>query len=144
MHTGLRWYFVARDVARDQWRTFRADRVVNVQPTGRPVELLDPPDPALLVSRGIASVVYPLREGPAPHPMDRALRLIPPTIGAHHPDGPDATIVEIGANDADELARYLLGLGTPLRVLSPDEVREALLRRTRELSEDNGGGRSPQ
>ncbi|WP_449062059.1 helix-turn-helix transcriptional regulator [Planomonospora algeriensis] len=145
VHTGLRWYFVARDVARDEWRTFRADRVVHVQPTGQPVELADPPDPALLVSRGIASVVYPLYgRVRLPHPVDQALRLIPPTIGTHHPDGPDATIVEIGANDADQLARYLLGLGTPLRVLSPDCVREALLRRTRELLEDNGGGRSSQ
>ncbi|GAA3139824.1 YafY family protein [Planomonospora alba] len=143
VYTGLRWYFVARDVAGDQWRTFRADRVVRAEPTGRPAELVDPPDPALLVSRGIASVVYPLYgRVRLPHPMDQALRLIPPTIGTHHPDGPDATIVEIGANDADQLARYLLGLGTPLRVLSPDGVREALLRRTRELSEDNGGGRS--
>ncbi|GII01724.1 helix-turn-helix transcriptional regulator [Planobispora takensis] len=140
VHTGLRWYFVARDVARDQWRTFRADRVVHLQPTGQPVELLDPPDPALLVSQGIAGVVYPLYgRVRLPHPMDRALRLVPPTIGTHHPDGPDATIVEIGANDAGQLADYLLGLGTPLRVLSPDEVREALLRRTRELSEANGG-----
>ncbi|GAT69260.1 YafY family transcriptional regulator [Planomonospora sp. ID91781] len=145
VRTGLRWYFVARDVARDEWRTFRADRVVRVQPTGQPVELADPPDPALLVSRGIASVVYPLYgRVRLPHPMDQALRLVPPTIGTHHPDGPDATIVEIGANDADELVRYLLGLGTPLRVLSPDDVREALLRRTRELLEDNGGGRSSQ
>ncbi|MFB6977624.1 WYL domain-containing protein [Streptomyces scopuliridis] len=23
VHTGRRWYFVARDVTRDQWRTFR-------------------------------------------------------------------------------------------------------------------------
>nr|WP_260408500.1 YafY family protein [Planomonospora venezuelensis] len=143
VHTGLRWYFVARDTARDQWRTFRADRVVHLQPTGQPVELIDPPDPALLVSRSIASVVYPLYGRiRLPHPMDEALRLVPPTIGTHHPDGPDATIVEIGANDADQLARYLLGLGTPLRVLSPDDVREALLRRIRELSEGNGGGRS--
>ncbi|MEU5401696.1 YafY family protein [Streptomyces sp. NPDC005963] len=140
VHTGLRWYFVARDVARDQWRTFRADRVVHVRTTGQPVELVDPPDPALLVSRGIASVVYPLYGRiRLPHPMDRARALVPPTIGTHHPDGPDATIVEIGANDADQLARYLLALGTPLRVLSPDEVRDALLRRTRELFEENGG-----
>ncbi|GII96086.1 helix-turn-helix transcriptional regulator [Sinosporangium siamense] len=145
VHTGLRWYFVARDVARDQWRTFRADRVVRLRPVGRPVELVDPPDPAVLVSRGIAGVVYPLYgRVRLPHPMDQALRLVPPTIGTHYPDGPDATIVEIGANDADELARYLLGLGTPLRVLSPDDVREALLRRTRELFEENGGDRSSQ
>ncbi|BCJ46016.1 hypothetical protein GCM10010168_49640 [Actinoplanes ianthinogenes] len=58
----------------------------------------------------------------------------------HRPDGPDATIVEIGGNDADRLATYLLGLGTTLRVLSPDRVREALLRRTRDLFEQNEGG----
>ncbi|WP_283137442.1 helix-turn-helix transcriptional regulator [Rhizohabitans arisaemae] len=143
VRTGLRWYFVARDVARNQWRTFRADRVVRVRPTGQPVELGDPPDPVLLVSQGIASVVYPLYgRVRLPHPMEAALLLVPPTIGTHHPDGPDATVVEIGANDADELARYLLGLGTPLQVLSPDDVREALLRRIRELFEGNGGGRS--
>lgn len=136
--TGLRWYFVARDVARDQWRTFRADRVAHLHPTGHAVELLDPPDPALLVSQSIAAVVYPLYATVRlPHPMDQALRLVPPTIGAHHPDGPDATIVEIGGNNTDQLVDYLLGLGTRLRVLSPDPVREALLHRTRELFEDN-------
>ncbi|MCQ0002546.1 helix-turn-helix transcriptional regulator [Streptomyces sudanensis] len=141
VHTGLRWYFVARDVARGQWRTFRADRVVRVRPTGHPVELVDPPDPALLVSQGIAGVVYPLYTTVRlPHPLDRALKFVPPTIGTHRPDGPDATVVEIGGNDVDQLVTYLLGLGTPLRVLSPDPVREELLRRTRELFEDNGDG----
>ncbi|MFI1280967.1 helix-turn-helix transcriptional regulator [Streptomyces sp. NPDC020858] len=141
VHTGRRWYFVARDVAQDQWRTFRADRVVQVTPTGHTVELVDPPDPALFVSRSIAGVVYPFYVTVRlAHPMDQALRLVPPTIGTHHPDGPDATIVEIGGNDADQLVTYLLSLGTTLRVLSPDRVREALLRRTRDLFEDNGGG----
>ncbi|MFI8192632.1 helix-turn-helix transcriptional regulator [Streptomyces sp. NPDC085946] len=138
VHTGRRWYFVAHDIARGQWRTFRADRVAQVQPTGHTVELVDPPDPALLVSRSIASVVYPLYVTVRlPHPMDQALRLVPPTIGTHRPDGPDTTIVDIGGNDADQLATYLLSLGTTLRVLSPDPVREALLRRTRTLFEDN-------
>ncbi|MFD3518347.1 helix-turn-helix transcriptional regulator [Streptomyces sp. NPDC058657] len=142
VHTGRRWYFVARDVARDQWRTFRADRVVQVQPTGHAVELVDPPDPALLVSRSIAGVVYPLYVTVRlAHPMDQALRMVPPTIGTHRPDGPDATLVEIGGNDAEQLVTYLLGLGTTLRVLSPDRVREALLRRMRDLLEDNGGDR---
>jgi predicted DNA-binding transcriptional regulator YafY len=138
VRTGRRWYFVARDVARDQWRTFRVDRVVEVQPTGRKIEIVDPPDPALLVVRSIAGVVYPLYVTiRLPHSMDQALRLVPPMIGSHRPDGPDATIVDIGGNDADHLAIYLLGLGTPFRVLSPDHVREALLRRIRELLEDN-------
>ncbi|MCG7209788.1 helix-turn-helix transcriptional regulator [Streptomyces arenae] len=140
VRAGRRWYFVARDVARDEWRTFRADRVAQVQPTGQVVELVDPPDPAHLVSRGIAAGTYPLYTTVRlPLPLDQALRLIPPTVGTHHPDGPEDTIVEIGGPDADKLAKYLLSLGTPLRVLSPDGVRQALLHRTREVFEGNGG-----
>ncbi len=140
VRTGRRWYFVARDVARGEWRTFRADRVAEARSTGRAVELSDPPDPALLVSRGIAAGSYPVTVTVRlPLPLDRALRLVPPTVGSHRPDGPDATVVDIGGPNADGLAKYLLSLATPLRVLAPDEVRQALLRRTRELYEDNGG-----
>lgn len=141
VHTGRRWYFVARDVRRNEWRTFRADRVGQIQPAGRPVEFIDPPDPALLVSRSIATGTYPLYVTiRLPLPLDQSLRLIPPTVGTHRPEGPDATIVNIGGPDADGLAEYLLSLATPLRVLSPDDVREALLCRTRELFEDNVNG----
>ncbi|BBA97019.1 putative DeoR family transcriptional regulator [Actinacidiphila reveromycinica] len=138
VHTGRRWYFVARDVARDAWRTFRADRVERIRPTGHPVELVDPPDPALLVSRSIAAGAYPVYVTVRlPLPLEQALRLIPPTVGAHRAEGAGATVVDVGGPDADGLARYLLGLATPLRVLAPDDVREALLRRTRELYEEN-------
>jgi len=142
VHTGRRWYFVARDVARDQWRTFRADRVTHTQPTGQVVELVDPPNPAVLVSHSIGGGTYPLSvRVRLPLPLYAALRLVRPAGSIHHPDGPEGTIVEIGGNDADELAAYLLSLGTPLQVLSPDDVRQALLHRTRELFEDNGGNR---
>jgi predicted DNA-binding transcriptional regulator YafY len=128
VHTGLRWYLVARDVAKQEWRTFRADRVVGVRSTGEPADLTDPPDAAALVSRGMASVVYPVYATiRLPLPLDRALRTVPPTIGTHSPDGPGATVVRIGGNSADQLAAYLLGLATPLTVLSPDEVRQALV-----------------
>lgn len=141
VHTGRRWYFVARDVAQGQWRTFRVDRVDRLHPTGHPVEIVDPPDPALLVSRSVATGPYALYATiRLPMSMDEALRLIPSTVGTHRPDGADTTIVDVGGPDADGLARYLLGLGTPLRVLSPEPVRQALLRRTRELLEDNAPG----
>ncbi|MFG2356794.1 helix-turn-helix transcriptional regulator [Streptomyces sp. NPDC048521] len=141
VHTGRRWYFVARDVAREQWRTFRADRVERLQLTGQPAQLTDPPDPALLVSRNIANGPYPLTATVRlPVPMDQALRLVPATVGTHRPDGPDATLVDIGGPDADGLARYLLGLATPLRVLAPDAVRQALLRRTSAVYEANANG----
>ncbi|WP_161166419.1 YafY family protein [Streptomyces sp. SID5910] len=138
VHTGRRWYLVARDVERDRWRTFRADRVQHLQPTGRPTEITDPPDPALLVSRNTATGPYPLRATiRLPVPLDQALRLIPSTIGTHRAETPDTTLVEIGGPTPEGLATYLLGLGTPLRVLTPDSVREALVRRARELVADN-------
>ncbi|KUN14835.1 transcriptional regulator [Streptomyces corchorusii] len=137
VHTGRRWYFVARDVARG-WRTFRADRVERLQPTGRPVEITDPPDPARLVSRNTANGPYPMSATiRLPLPMADALRVVPPTVGTHRADGPDATVVDIGGPDPDGLARYLLSLATPLRVLAPAAVREALARRARELAEEN-------
>ncbi|MER8091634.1 hypothetical protein ABTZ57_43260 [Streptomyces sp. NPDC094048] len=37
----------------------------------------------------------------------------------------------------------LLSLAAPLRVLSPEAVRQALLRRTQELLEENANGQSP-
>ncbi|MBL1081688.1 YafY family transcriptional regulator [Streptomyces actinomycinicus] len=137
VHTGRRWYFVARDVSRG-WRTFRADRVERLQPTGQPVQISDPPDPGQLVSHNTANGPYPLSATVRlPVPMDRALRLVPATVGTHRPDGPHATLVDIGGPDPDGLARFLLGLGTPLRVISPDAVREALARRVRELAAEN-------
>lgn len=138
VHTERRWYFVARDVARGEWRTFRADRVDGVRPTGVPVKLVDPPDAALLVSRSVSTGPYPLRATiRLPLPMDRALRLIPSTVGSHRPDGPDVTIVDVGGPDADGLAKYLLGLAAPLQVLSPDSVRQALVHHARRLCEYN-------
>lgn len=89
VHTERRWYFVARDVARGEWRTFRADRVDRVRHTGQPVELIDPPDPALLVSRSVATGPYPLLSRiRLPLPMGDALRLIPSTVGTTIPKAP--------------------------------------------------------
>ncbi|RCV49051.1 helix-turn-helix transcriptional regulator [Marinitenerispora sediminis] len=138
VHTGRRWYFVARDVDKGEWRTFRGDRVRSVDPVGRPVDFTDPPDPGLLVSHARSGARYPVYAVVRlPLPESEARRLIPPSVGAHRPDGADATVVEIGGPDADGLAAYLLGLGTRLRVLAPRSVREALLRRVRALADDN-------
>jgi predicted DNA-binding transcriptional regulator YafY len=112
--------------------------VAQIQSTGQAVDIADPPDPALLVEQGLTSGVYAhnmtIR---LTLPMDQALQVVRPTIGRHRPDGPGTTIVEIGGSTPDSLARYLLGLGVPVEVLSPDDVRQALLRRIRELLESN-------
>ncbi|WP_168220766.1 YafY family protein [Streptomyces sp. RFCAC02] len=139
VRAGRRWYLVAVDVAKGEWRTFRADRVEKAVGTGRPVALGgDLPDPAALVGRIRTPVGYPLcATVRLAVPLDEALRLVPSSVGTHREDGPDATVVEIGGTDADGMARYLLGLATPLRVLAPDGVRAAVVRRARELVDMN-------
>ncbi|AQZ62718.1 transcriptional regulator [[Actinomadura] parvosata subsp. kistnae] len=138
IYTGRRWYLLAYDVTRQDWRTFRTDRIVEAAATGQAAALPDPPDPARMVGTGIASRPYPMRVSiRLAVPADEARRLVPPTVGVHRPDGADATIVDIGGPDADGLARYLLSLGRPLRILHPEEVRQAFLARARQLLEDN-------
>src|SRR6185503_19560968 len=41
VYTGRRWYLVAHDVSQQDWRTFRADRIVEARSTGQPALLPD-------------------------------------------------------------------------------------------------------
>lgn len=133
VRTRHRWYLVALDVTAGAWRTFRADRVTDAHPTGVLSDLEDPPDAAALVARML------LRDYPlyavirVPLAVDEARRLVPPHRGSHEPDGPTATLITIGGTDPDQLAGYLLSLVSPLQILSPDTVREALRSRVRDL-----------
>ncbi|WP_413106168.1 helix-turn-helix transcriptional regulator [Streptomyces sp. Inha503] len=135
--TGLRWYIVARDVARGEWGTFRADRVVEMHRTGRQVQLDDPPDAAQLVARTVTDGSPLYATVRVSLPLEDAIRAVPAAEGAHRPDGSDATIVEIRGADAESIADRLLRLAVPLRVLSPDSVRAAVRRRAMTLAEDN-------
>ncbi|WP_230984535.1 WYL domain-containing protein [Microbispora oryzae] len=129
---------LAYDLTRQDWRTFRTDRIIDATATGQATAMPDPPDPAHTVSAGVALRPYPVRVTiRLAVPADEARRLVPPTVGVHRPDGDDATIIDIGGPDADGLARYLLSLGRPLQILHPEEVRQAFLTRTRQLLKDN-------
>ena len=129
-----RWYLVAFDLDRDDWRTFRVDRVgppvrTGVRSTPRPA-----PDAAALVAEGVAVRVYDIQARVrVPVPPAVAAREIGPTVGVIETTRADATstVVVIGG-DADWIARYLASLPFPFEVLGPDEVRrevEALGRR---------------
>ncbi|WP_371606231.1 WYL domain-containing protein [Streptomyces sp. NBC_01213] len=138
VHTGVHWYFVARDVERSAWRTFRADRVVDVESTGEVVDLSDAPDAAQLVSDTITRTGHPFfARVRLPLSFDDARRLVAPIVATHESEGPDRTIITVGGSDPDQLAGYLLSLRTPLEVLSPDSVREALLARIDTLHRAN-------
>ncbi|HET6953427.1 MAG TPA: YafY family protein [Acidimicrobiales bacterium] len=138
VRAGPRWYLVARDVARDAWRTFRVDRIASARSTGARAEVADPPDAVGLVARGMAVAPYAVvARVRIDRPAAAALDVIPRTVGVHTPDGDAATVVEVGGSRPDGLARYLAGLAVPVTVLDPPEVRAALRDHVRALLERN-------
>lgn len=134
VHTGRRWYLVVFDLNRDDWRTFRLDRVSEPVSTGMRATRRQGPDPVELVQRGItveawrvaASVVLQA-------PMKRAGMEVPPTVGTLEPIDEGRCRLRIGADDLEWLARFLLGLSMEFEVESPDELRSELAHIGRDL-----------
>lgn len=126
---GQRWYLVALDVDRDDWRTFRVDRIARLRPTGARFVITDPPDAATLVSEGLAVRAYErswtIR---VKAPLSQVRWDIPPTVGLCRVDPEDhaATLVEIGG-DVDWVARYMIGLPMSCEPLD-EQLRDELRR----------------
>ncbi|MEN4473317.1 WYL domain-containing protein [Mycolicibacterium cosmeticum] len=120
-----RWYLVAFDMDKRDWRTFRVDRVREVHPTGMVMSTIDAPDAAALVAKMLVSD-YPMYAAiRLSMGLQDARRVVPPHRGSYQVDGPD-TLVTIGGTTASQLASYLFSLDAPLVVVSPDAVREEL------------------
>lgn len=135
VHTGRRWYLVAFDLDRDDWRTFRLDRVSEPFATGMRASSRPGPDPVELVQRGITVEAWRFPASVVVHaPVERAGREIAPTVGTLEPVDDDSCRLVIGADDMGWLARYLLSLSMPFEVEDPPELRLELARIGEELT----------
>ncbi|WP_425953904.1 helix-turn-helix transcriptional regulator [Xylanimonas sp. McL0601] len=132
---GARWYLMAWDLDRADWRVFRVDRMQPRPPTGArftPREL--PEDPVDRVRRAVGAAAWAYRARVLVHaPADVVARRMPVPF-APEPAGQDACVLDVGADDPDVLARWLALLGLPLEVLDGDELRGALGRLARILA----------
>ncbi|HEX2849990.1 MAG TPA: YafY family protein [Acidimicrobiales bacterium] len=119
-----RWYLVARDLDRADWRTFRVDRMDHLALTGHRFVASDPPDAASMVLAGIARVAYDWQAEVVLHaPIAEVAREIAPTVGTLE-DAGDTTVLRIGANDLGWIARFLASLPMTFEVRSPKELRK--------------------
>ncbi|MBA3288452.1 MAG: YafY family transcriptional regulator [Acidimicrobiia bacterium] len=140
-----RWYLVAFDLDRDDWRTFRVDRISGPAPTGARATPRPAPDAAAFVAEGLAVRVFDVQATiRLPLTPDDARRGIPPTVGVVDPGPPDAehAIVRIGG-DPDWIARYLVGLPCSFEVLEPHEVRREVRRLAHRLLREHPATTSP-
>ncbi|HEY4333811.1 MAG TPA: YafY family protein, partial [Ilumatobacteraceae bacterium] len=125
---GNRWYLVAFDLDRSDWRSFRVDRVSRIRTTGARFQRGEVPDAAEFVAAGLAVHAYAQRALiRIKAPLHDAIAEIPPTIGVARADPDDAaqTLVEIGG-DHDWVARFLVSLALPYEVVEPAELRAEL------------------
>jgi predicted DNA-binding transcriptional regulator YafY len=129
VYTDRQWYLVAFDRSRDDWRTFRVDRMSEPRVTGMRFTLIDdPPDPARLVAHGVAVAGYSTRARVRLHVApERAALMVSPTVAVLEPDDDNssATLAHIGG-DLDWIARYLAGLDCRFDVIEPAALRDEL------------------
>jgi len=121
-----RWYVVAHDLDRDDWRTFRLDRMTAPRGTGHEFVRGESPDPTAMVLDGLAVGAYAIQAELLLHAeLPEAAAEIRPSVGALEPaDG--GTVLRLGADSVEWIARYLAGLPFTFEVRRPPELADAL------------------
>ncbi|MDN5600134.1 MAG: WYL domain-containing protein, partial [Brachybacterium sp.] len=122
-----RWYLFAWDLGREDWRTFRLDRMHAVHASTFPTAERPTPDIEAAVRESITvggytraatvRILAPLEEV-APH--------VPARSGTVTADGPDACILRAGADELHWVAMYLAWIGAPIEVINPPELLEVI------------------
>jgi predicted DNA-binding transcriptional regulator YafY len=129
VNTGRRWYLVAWDTARKDWRTFRVDRMERCAQAGVRFAPREPP------ARDLAS--YVSQSGPSARCRGR-LKLsasaaflaerFPPCIGLFEPIDDKSCYFETRASTYENLAMNLSWFGVDFEVLEPAELLEEVRR----------------
>ncbi len=124
--TGARWYLLAWDDARGDWRTFRVDRIAATPVAGARFLPRRVPggDAAAYVSRALSVAPYVAKAEIVLHAPLAAMReRIPPSVGHLQRIDDARCLLEVGAHRHDALAYHVAMLGVPFEVRAPDALR---------------------
>jgi predicted DNA-binding transcriptional regulator YafY len=129
VHTGRHWYLVAWDRGREDWRTFRVDRIEPKLSAGLRFEPRDPPegDFAAYAARSIAYMPYPHRARVILHASaEMAAERIPAAVGIVEAMDEHTCVLHTGACSLDSLSVYLALIGFDFEVHDPPELIERI------------------
>jgi predicted DNA-binding transcriptional regulator YafY len=129
VHTGRRWYLVAWDVGRQDWRTFRVDRIQHKVSAGSRFAPRDPPDGnlAAYVARSMSTAPYSFRARVVLHaPIDSIAERVSPAAGRLEAIDASSCQLHTGAQSLDALAMWISLLGVDFEVREPPELLEHL------------------
>jgi len=123
---GRKWYLVAWDVERGDWRTFRVDRIAPRTPTGprfTPRELPAGGDVAAYVARGVSSAGYRFQARVTVRaPAAELAARINPAVGIVEAIDDNSCVLATGADSVDTVAVYLGLLDLDFEVTEPPEL----------------------
>jgi len=128
VHDRGRWYLVAWDTDRQDWRTFRADRIQPRIPTGPRFVPRDPPggDVATYLLRGVGAAMWRYRARVTVHAPAAAIAgRLPPAVLVEAVDE-HTCIVNAGSDTPQMLAAYLGMLDVDFEVSESPELVEQL------------------
>ena len=127
VHTGRRWYLAAWDLERNDWRTFRIDRIAPRPTTGTRFTPRRPPEGgfAAYVSKSVGYDPYPVQarvtlQAPAKLVEER----IPPGVGVVEAIDEHSSVLRTGGFSLDTLSVYLALIGFEFVVNEPPELVE--------------------
>jgi predicted DNA-binding transcriptional regulator YafY len=122
--TNSRWYLVARDVDKGEWRSFRADRIDEPRGTGVRSHPANPPDAAKFVSRGITVAPYRFQARVLlDAPAEEVLAKVPATVAVIEAVDERHCLLTSGSDHLDAIALHLAELDIPFTPLAPPELR---------------------
>jgi predicted DNA-binding transcriptional regulator YafY len=125
VNAGQRWYLVAWDLDRADWRTFRVDRIrgslsASARFTARP---LSDAEAEALVARGVPPEARTVQARVIVHlPAAQLAERIGPWIGTVEPLDDDRSVLVTGAERVEDIAVHLGWLGAEFRVTEPPEL----------------------
>ncbi|GAA2609070.1 YafY family protein [Actinomadura fulvescens] len=129
VYTGRRWYLAAWDTDREDWRTFRVDRMRLRTPNGPRFAPREPPegDAAAYVMRGVSSRARSHQARIRLHvPLAAAMERLPPEAGMLEAIDETSCLFVTGADDIHDLASFLGSLGFGFSVVEPAALADHL------------------
>jgi predicted DNA-binding transcriptional regulator YafY len=128
---GRRWYLVAWDIDREDWRTFRVDRLVPRLPLGARFATRPLPDEdiAAYVARGVTGSNWGFRARIVVHaPAAQVSERIGRWVGTVEPIDEGSCLLDAGAPSPEMMAVYLGLLDADFTVTDPPELVDHLRR----------------
>jgi predicted DNA-binding transcriptional regulator YafY len=125
-HARGRWYLVAYDVDRDDWRTYRVDRLRPRIPTGPRFTPREPPggDLAAYVAAKLGTATWRHRATVRVFaPADELAKRLPPGIELLATDT-ESCVIAVGSDTPQMLAVYIGLLDADFEVTGPPELLE--------------------